>query len=58
MTNNDNNGQAKLGEIESKENNNVEKPHTEGVDSFSSALFENPEEEFGSDSDSGPLKRN
>jgi len=52
MTNNDNNGQAKLGEIESEENNNVEKPLTEGVDSFSSALFENPEEEFGSDSDS------
>ncbi|CCC39327.1 type I-D CRISPR-associated protein Cas10d/Csc3 [Haloquadratum walsbyi] len=45
MTNN--NKQIKLDEVESEEES-----HVEGVNSFSSALIEDPEKEFGSDSDS------
>ena len=45
MTNN--NKQIKLDEVESEQES-----HVEGVNSFSSALIEDPEKEFGSDSDS------
>jgi len=46
MTENDRT-QAKLDEIGSEGDGDSEEEPTEGVDSFSQSLFENPEEEFG-----------
>lgn len=52
----DNNKQTKLDEVESKEAGESEEERTEGVDSFSSAFIENPEEEFETDSNSETTK--
>ncbi|KZX49608.1 type I-D CRISPR-associated protein Cas10d/Csc3 [Haloarcula sp. K1] len=50
MTDNDRK-QAKLDEIGSEGDGDSDGAPTEGVDSFSQSLFEDPEEEFGVDSD-------